>query len=107
MDEKRKQFLNTLSTIIHLREEREKEMEILLREERKKEMEIQLQKEWEIELEIQHREARDLQKTTDTLYGYTSPDPGGGVDGSDSNDGDVRNMPRSAMLPTPTILNPA
>ena len=45
-DEKRKQFLNTLSTIIQLREEREKEMEILLREERKKEMEIQLQKEW-------------------------------------------------------------
>ena len=92
MDEKRKKFLNTLSTIIHLREEREKEMEILLREERKKEMEIQLQKEWEKELEIQHREARDLQKTTDTLYGYTSPDPGGGVDGSDSNVGDVRNM---------------
>ena len=91
MDEKRKQFLNTLSTIIHLREEREKEMEILLREERKKEMEIQLQKEWEKELEIQHREARDLQKTTDTLYGYTSPDPGGGVDWSDSNGGDARN----------------
>ena len=82
-DEKFKQFLNTLSSIIKLQEEENKQ-------DWAEQSQAQLKQEI-MTNGIQMGPLKQQDQKTDMLYGYTSPDPGGG-DGSESNGGDVRNI---------------